>query len=194
MNASPGGERNTVDISDTLPGVTIAISLVPPLSVVGVTLESGAYAQAGGAALLFLTDVAAILVTGIVVMGIYGVRAPDRSASAATGAEKMPRRALITIITMVIAIGIPLTLATIASTSAALRTGQVQQITRDWLSDTESEMLGVTTGTDSLKIRVTGPDPAPSTIELAKALSEAGIDVEDVEVELIPSITRSLGS
>ena len=30
------------DISDTLPGVAIAISLVPPLAVVGLTLESGA--------------------------------------------------------------------------------------------------------------------------------------------------------
>ena len=29
------------DISDTLPGVAIAISLVPPLSVVGFTFEAG---------------------------------------------------------------------------------------------------------------------------------------------------------
>lgn len=34
------------DISDTLPGVAIAISLVPPLAVVGLTLESGAPANA----------------------------------------------------------------------------------------------------------------------------------------------------
>lgn len=34
------------DISDTLPGVAIAISLVPPLAVVGLTLESGAPQQA----------------------------------------------------------------------------------------------------------------------------------------------------
>ena len=33
------------DISDTLPGVAIAISLVPPLAVVGLTLESGALAS-----------------------------------------------------------------------------------------------------------------------------------------------------
>jgi uncharacterized membrane protein len=33
------------DISDTLPGVAIAISLVPPLAVVGLTLESGAPAS-----------------------------------------------------------------------------------------------------------------------------------------------------
>jgi uncharacterized hydrophobic protein (TIGR00271 family) len=49
------------DISDTLPGVAIAISLVPPLAVVGLTLESGAPRQSLGALLLFVTNVAAIL-------------------------------------------------------------------------------------------------------------------------------------
>ena len=59
------------DVSDTLPGVAIAISLVPPLAVVGLTLESGAPHQALGALLLFTTNVAAILASGIVVMALY---------------------------------------------------------------------------------------------------------------------------
>ena len=62
------------DISDTLPGVAIAISLVPPLAVVGLTLESGAPRQAIGSLLLFVTNVVAILASGIVVMGLYRVR------------------------------------------------------------------------------------------------------------------------
>ncbi len=61
------------DISDTLPGVAIAISLVPPLAVVGLTLESGAPHQSLAALLLFTTNVAAILASGIVVMGLYRV-------------------------------------------------------------------------------------------------------------------------
>lgn len=61
------------DISDTLPGVAIAISLVPPLAVVGLTLSSGAVAQALGALLLFTTNVTAILATGTAVMAVYGV-------------------------------------------------------------------------------------------------------------------------
>src|SRR5262245_17414817 len=43
------------DVSDTLPGVAIAISLVPPLAVVGLTLEAGKPHQSWGAMLLFLT-------------------------------------------------------------------------------------------------------------------------------------------
>ena len=42
------------DVSDTLPGVAIAISLVPPLAVVGLTLESGAPDEALGALLAVL--------------------------------------------------------------------------------------------------------------------------------------------
>ena len=61
------------DISDTLPGVAIAISLVPPLAVVGLTAESGAYSESSRALLLFGTNVAAILTSGIIVMAIYGI-------------------------------------------------------------------------------------------------------------------------
>ena len=64
------------DIADTLPGVAIAISLVPPLSVVGLTLESGEPREAFGALLLFATNVTAILLSGIIVMSLYKVRAP----------------------------------------------------------------------------------------------------------------------
>lgn len=47
------------DISDTLPGVAIAISLVPPLAVAGLALEAGSPDEASGAVLLFVTNVSA---------------------------------------------------------------------------------------------------------------------------------------
>jgi uncharacterized hydrophobic protein (TIGR00271 family) len=56
------------DIADTLPGVAIAISLVPPLCVVGLTLSTGNGNEAAGAMLLFATNVASILVLGVTVM------------------------------------------------------------------------------------------------------------------------------
>ena len=71
------------DISDTLPGVAIAISLVPPLAVVGITLESGAPRQSLAALLLFTMNVAAILASGIVVMTLYRVRRASGRAAAA---------------------------------------------------------------------------------------------------------------
>jgi len=55
------------DVGDILPGVAIAISLVPPLAVVGVTAVAGDWDSAWGALLLFLTNVLAIIVAGIAV-------------------------------------------------------------------------------------------------------------------------------
>jgi uncharacterized hydrophobic protein (TIGR00271 family) len=40
------------DVADSLPGVAIAIALVPPLSVVGVTLSQGEWSSAAGAMLM----------------------------------------------------------------------------------------------------------------------------------------------
>ena len=73
------------DVSDTLPGVAIAISLVPPLAVVGLTLESGAPDEALGALLLFGTNVAAIIVTGTVLMLVARLRTSAERAGYATG-------------------------------------------------------------------------------------------------------------
>ena len=52
------------DVSSSLPGVAIAIALVPPLSVVGVAARGGDWVQAAGTAVLFLTNLTAILLVG----------------------------------------------------------------------------------------------------------------------------------
>ena len=60
------------DVSDTLPGVAIAISLVPPLANVGILLGSDRPDLAAGSMLLFLTNYFAILLTGSFVFGLMG--------------------------------------------------------------------------------------------------------------------------
>lgn len=52
------------DIADSLPGVAIAISLVPPLRVVGLSLLAGEINAATGAMLLFITNFLAIILAG----------------------------------------------------------------------------------------------------------------------------------
>jgi uncharacterized hydrophobic protein (TIGR00271 family) len=60
------------NVSDTLPGVAIAISLVPPLCVVGVMLANHDPSASAGAMLLFLTNFLAILVAGGGLLAIMG--------------------------------------------------------------------------------------------------------------------------
>src|SRR5205809_3503903 len=57
------------EIADSLGGVAIAISLVPPLCVVGISLQKGQLNAAAGASLLFMTNFLAILLAdGVVFM------------------------------------------------------------------------------------------------------------------------------
>lgn len=65
------------EVSDSLPGVAIAISLVPPLTVVGICMSQGDWVSAFGALLLFATNVLGIVVLGGVVFVVTGV-APIR--------------------------------------------------------------------------------------------------------------------
>ena len=51
---------NRADVSEVLPGVAVAIALVPPLSVTGLTLFAGSFEQVLGAALLFITNLVAV--------------------------------------------------------------------------------------------------------------------------------------
>lgn len=63
------------DVGDTLPGVAIAISLVPPLCVVGIALAHARWFDGFGALVLFLTNFFAIVLAGGGVFWVSGVHA-----------------------------------------------------------------------------------------------------------------------
>ncbi|NJL38412.1 MAG: DUF389 domain-containing protein [Leptolyngbyaceae cyanobacterium SM1_4_3] len=54
-------------ISDALPGVAIAVALVPPLSVIGIGIATWSKAVAVGSTLLFLTNLASVIFCGALV-------------------------------------------------------------------------------------------------------------------------------
>ena len=57
-----------------LPGVAIGVSLVPPLSAAGMLIYFGAFDSAFEAGLLFLTNLAAIILSACGVFFLLGVR------------------------------------------------------------------------------------------------------------------------
>jgi uncharacterized hydrophobic protein (TIGR00271 family) len=180
------------DISDTLPGVAIAISLVPPLSVVGITAEAGAYSESAGALVLFATNVAAILATGIVVMAVYGVHrfAPTRT-SGATGAVNR-RQAILVIAGFFVLIGIPLTGSSIRIARETADETRARRAVSTWAGPLDWEILDVISTQDGLDVRLVGPPPFPDTAGLVAALEAEGLDANDVVVEYIPRATVSL--
>ena len=59
-------------LSERLVGVAVATALLPPLSAGGILLARGAFAQAGGALLLFLTNLVAIQFASSLVFFLVG--------------------------------------------------------------------------------------------------------------------------
>lgn len=118
------------DLSAVLPGVAIAISLVPPLGVVGVCAGQGQWPEALGALVLFLSNVFALVIAGSIVFTMAGyARDPGSSPTANR------RRAYAIVTTLALIIAIPLAANSIASIAVARWSVDIQNVTADWLDD-----------------------------------------------------------
>ena len=174
------------DVSDTLPGVAIAISLVPPLSVVGLTFEAGAWGQSFGALLLFLTNVAAILASGTVVMALYGVHrlvAPG----AGPGRRTVNRRnAVVVIAAMVVAVGVPLTASSVTIARDTLREAQVSEAAQAFGEEVGWTTADITTRDGQVVVHMEGPLPIPDTDRLRTELEERDVVPSEVRTEFAP--------
>jgi uncharacterized hydrophobic protein (TIGR00271 family) len=180
------------DISDTLPGVAIAISLVPPLSVVGLTLQSGEPGEAFGALLLFLTNVTAILASGIIVMAIYKVRPPEPSDED-RGRALNRRRAMLVVGALTVSIVGVLTFSSAKIIRDTRRESTVQDVAKSWAGEFGWRIIAVSTDEDGLVVRAEGPIPQPETTTLADALRRRGIDPAAVTIDLVPRVEIKLG-
>jgi uncharacterized hydrophobic protein (TIGR00271 family) len=171
------------DISDTLPGVAIAISLVPPLAVVGLTLESGSPNQALGALLLFATNVAAILSSGIVVMALYHVSPASTGTTAPTASRWAPVTVIVVFLAVVI---VPLWSNSDRIDRATVREAGVGAVAERWVSPAGWAVIGVTARGDRVFVDVTGPEPGPDLIVFRHYLDDAGLGSLDVRVNMAP--------
>jgi len=158
------------------------------LAVVGLTLESGAPHQALGALLLFTTNVAAILASGIVVMAIYRThRVSDRAQPAA-----FHRRGAVAVIAVFLAVVIvPLTINSDRIDRNSVRESDVQAVADHWAEAAGWSVVGVTADGDRVFVEATGPAPEPDLTVLHQNLLAAGLSGVVVEVSLTPkSYTR----
>jgi uncharacterized hydrophobic protein (TIGR00271 family) len=169
------------DISDTLPGVAIAISLVPPLAVVGLTLESGAPHEAVGALLLFVTNVIAILASGIIVMALYRIGVPSATRHSWSGHPL----AYLLIGLLLAAVVVPLWVNSQRFDQTSVRSNGVEAVAEQWADPVGWSVLGVSRLGDRVLVEATGPVPAPSLAELRDDLNEAGLNSVDVRVHLM---------
>ena len=91
-------------LAAALPGVAIAAALVPPISVVGITLATGRWNAAGGAALLFGTNLIAVALAAGLIFLLLGFR-PDRTERHRHALQQRP---FLLILLLLFAVSVPL--------------------------------------------------------------------------------------
>ncbi len=180
LAAGAAGAYATVreDVSAALPGVAVAVALVPPLATVGITLEHGSTSLAVGALLLYSTNLAAIVFASIVVFVATGFVPPRRLS------KNMLRlsTATVAIVSLVILVAVPLYRASVESIDRNTEQRTAERIVDEWLGDLNGSLeQTVLLRRDSMQVvvEVRGFDAPPDQGELVAEMQEEfpGYDV-----------------
>ena len=178
------------DVSDTLPGVAIAISLVPPLSVVGLTFESGAPSESLGALLLFGTNVAAIIGTGTLLLLIARVRASAKAAGRPVG--ELRGRTLVIVVAMLVVVAVPLTIGSTTAAREQWVISQAKPVAESWANGQSWQVQDVSYRQGALRVVAIGQVPEADDDSLRKALDEAGLADVTLKVTLLIGGSKTL--
>ncbi|MCA5892782.1 DUF389 domain-containing protein [Isoptericola sp. NEAU-Y5] len=159
------------DLGDVLPGIAIAISLVPPLGVVGVCLGAGQPALAAGALLLFCSNVVALVIAATVVFTGTGYAGDAADARRAAGGRGRPRRAVVLGAIAVLVVALPMIANTVQAALADLWAGQTRAAAEQWLAGTPgADVEGVAWQGSDLVVEVRGPGSVPDVADLRAAV------------------------
>jgi len=168
------------DIPAALAGVAIAAALVPPLCTAGLGIAFGDVGLASGAALLFLTNIVSISLSGAAVFAWLGLR-PQR--------ESISRQQIVISLLVLGLLALPL-----ASTLAdVVRTERDTSAVRDILVEQFKEADVVKVGLKGDKVTATiqvSELPDRIAVEQAEAVLESKLD-RDVTLEITVWLTVS---
>jgi uncharacterized hydrophobic protein (TIGR00271 family) len=160
----------------TLPGVAIAVALMPPLCTVGFGLGSGANNRImGGAGLLFLTNLVAIVASAFAVFLLVGMDSPEvRSATVQARENELFARKLahsplsrilasggqlrwrvLMLVIVLGAIAVPLRTAFLQVAGEAKVRGAIQDVVKQMMPAGSLVSQQVEVGRDSVAIRLT---------------------------------------
>lgn len=171
------------DVSDSLPGVAIAIALVPPLAVVGISYSQGDWTSGNGALLLFATNMIAILLVGGITFILTGVTPVERVAES----QHRVRTAIIATCTAAVFVFGALLLNGAEVASGALRQSTVESTIDAWLDDdADHRLVNVDIKGSTITAVVIGPSEGlPDISTLADDLTEVLNESITINVSLV---------
>ena len=167
--AGAAGAYANVDdrVSDSIAGVAIAVALVPPLGVVGLTLQAGMFEDAFGALLLFLTNLVSIILAAALVFFLTGY-APYRRIKESREEIAVFLRAVALAAILIV---IPLSLTADDILAGTARQAIANEAVADWIEGSDLEVIRVTTSGDEVNIFLTGPGDVPTLATLETSLT-----------------------
>ena len=172
------------EAGSALPGVGIAVALVPPLASVGVTLAADRNDLARGALLLFLTNFAAIALAAGVTFALAGFVPPR---------ERLRQRALglAAAVVFVLAMAVPLASNTATKLQRSNFTVEAARAFEAWDSELRLEEVQVDPKQTPRRVTiiVTGTELSGDPDELAATLAETRGERIEMELVFIPQVS-----
>jgi uncharacterized hydrophobic protein (TIGR00271 family) len=171
------------EASGALPGVGIAVALVPPLATVGLTAGLGHWDLSLGALLLFATNLVAIVfAASLVFIGAGFAAYRDEFGN------RDARLAAAIIVVAVVLVGIPLFAHSMQKLDQANAIATVARNVEVWAPDQTLDRIEIDGSEDPLLITVgiTGAAPSPDPSSLAALLAADFGKVVDVDVVFVP--------
>ncbi len=171
------------DVSDSLPGVAVAIALVPPLAVVGLMISQTEWAAASGALLLFVTNLVAIILVGGGVFILTGVVPVLRLLEN----RAWVKRSLGMV--AVLAIAVIATLGASADTFQKQTAGvaAAESVVVDWLGNSDLRVLRSEYTGGEFFVIVEGSEEPPPVDDLAARLEEEFGKPVGISVKWVPT-------
>ncbi len=173
------------DVADSLPGVAISISLVPPLCVVGIGLSEGEWSVATGAMLLFLTNFLSILLAGGGTLALLGLSAASTKELSGTAR----RKAFIYIAIGALLVAVPLAATSIRVANESLAELQTQRFAQLWLDQTDYRVTKVEADGQNLNVLINGTGDLPALDELVTDLQSTIGPRIKIKIRVVPAKT-----
>jgi uncharacterized hydrophobic protein (TIGR00271 family) len=171
------------EIADSMGGVAIAISLVPPLCVVGISMSKGEWTAAAGALLLFLTNFSAILLAGGLVFLLGGL---GRLAVTETH-RRFRHRSLVLIVICTLLITVPLSLHAYRTVVDTVTKNKATAVVHSWLEGTSDQLVAVNVDGELVVVSVEGVGDLKPLTSLRDQLEAAVNRPVIVRLRVIPA-------
>lgn len=170
------------ELADSMGGVAIAISLVPPLCVVGIALREAEWNAAVSALLLFATNFLAILFAGGLTLVLVGLT----KFAAQADYSKARRRGFALIVVAALLITIPLAVTSYQNVRQAIADENAYKELRLWLAGTRYHVVDVQVRGEEVNATVEGTGELQPVQTLADRLARVLQSPVLVRLRVIP--------